>query len=201
MSKKRKTIEEVFEGGIMSMMAHVNADKVSQLFPSENDIADFDVYFMGGQAEREVSYSLNYYAEKSQVDAYLSAMLTRFFPNWLKIKNALEAEYNLLWTGGGDVTETETRHEAGTNKNNATIQNQLNAFNGDEASDTDNQSRADDGEHDITTTLERSTQRKENSVTYTQAEVVEKELRLRMKHRFFDIVSNDIAQDACAIVY
>lgn len=198
---ERKTIEEVLAGGIMAQMNHLNSEKVGQLFASDSDISDFDAYFMGSASARQVSYSLGYYADKSQVDVFLSSVLSRYFPNWLREKEALEAEYDLLWTGGGDSTTTETRHEEGTNKGTSEIQNQLNAFNGTDASDTDNQNREDNGEHDITTTVERSVLRKENSVTYTQAEVIEKELNLRMKYRFFDIVCNDLTVECCASVF
>lgn len=200
---KKQTIDEVFPNGVMSEMIHINAGKVQQLFPSEGDIADFDNWFLSKNAEREISRPCKYWLSKSANDLenFLGAILSSYFPSWLREKEALEAEYDLLWTGGGDSKTTETRHEQGTNKGTANVQNQLNAFNGEEASDTDNQSREDNGEHDVTTTVERAVERKENSVSYTQAEVVEKELNLRMKYRFYDIVSIDIANELCAVIY
>lgn len=198
---ERVIIEEVFPNGVMSMMKHISAEKVAQLFATDDDIDAFDAFFMEANGGRTISYGLKYYSSRNQTDTFLTSVLWRYFPNWLRIKEALDAEYDLLWTGGGDSKTTETRHEAGTNKGSASVQNQLNAFNGDTASDTDNQSRSDEGEHDVTTTVERAVERKENSVTYTQAEVVEKELALRMRHRFFDVVANDIANSACAVIY
>lgn len=185
----------------MSIMAHVNADKVATLFPDENAISDFDTKFLADLAEVAISYQLNRAIVANGVDAFMGAVLSMYYDSWLRIKDALEAEYDLLWTGGGDNTTTETRHEQGTNKDSENVQNQLNAFNGADASDTDNQNREGEGEHDVTTTIERKVERKENSVTYTQAEVIEKELNLRMKYRFFDIVEQDLRRELCAEIY
>lgn len=195
------TIEQAIPEGAMSIMAHVNADKVATLFPDENAISDFDTKFLADLAEATISYQLNRAIVANGVDAFMGAVLSMYYDSWLRIKDALEAEYDLLWTGGGDNTTTETRHEQGTNKDSENVQNQLNAFNGADASDTDNQNREGEGEHDVTTTIERKVERKENSVTYTQAEVIEKELNLRMKYRFFDIVEQDLRRELCAEIY
>lgn len=199
MAKKRKTIEEVFAGGVMAMMTHINAEKVAQLF-TEEEANDFDAYFIANHAEREISYSLNYWAEKSQVDSYLSAMLTRFFPNWLKIKNALEAEYEIFDNSGKTRTISETREEKGTNEDSEKTQENANAFDGEGASDTQGSERSGNAVHDIATTLERTETTKGDDGNAKQY-IVSAEVQLRNRFVFFENVANDIAQDACAVVY
>lgn len=196
----RKTIEEVLAGGVMAQMNHINAEKVSQLFESEQEIADFDTYFMGLYAERKISYQLNYYSQKSQLDLFLSSVLTRFFPSWLKIKNSLTAEYDVLKSSDSTKTITETRNEKGTNTDSETTQENANAFDSVTPSDTQGSERAGQSARDITTTFDRTETSSGESGT-PKASLIEKEIYMRLRQRFFDIVATDIASDCCSVIY
>ena len=199
---KNMTINNAFPEGVIALMSHINAEKVATLFPDENAITDFDFSFQCDHGERKISHSLSCALLKPNgVDNLLSGVLAKYYNSWLREKEALEAEYDLLWTGGGDVKYTETRHETGSEENADTLQNSMNAFNGDEDSKTDKADRNGSGSHEISETIERSTERKENSATYAKGELVEKELNLRVKYHFYDIVSDDIARELCCGVY
>lgn len=197
----RSTIEEEFVVGVMATMKTVDEVKVLTLFEDDDEINDFDWNFLGDYGDCYLSRRACYAVGKGEEEKLFGGILYQYYDSWLREKKALEAEYDLLWTGGGDVKYTETRHEEGTEQNEDVLQNSLNAFNGDVDSKTDKADRNGNGSHDITETIERSTERKENSVTYTQAEVVEKELNLRMKYKFYNIVAQDISREICMNVY
>lgn len=197
----KMTIEQAFSDGIIAVMKQVDETRVTTLFADDKDIDDFDFNFFADYGECELSHRAHYGIRGRDSSVVLGGVLYQYYESWKRIKEALEAEYDLLWTGGGETTHTETRHEAGTNASKDALQNALNAFNGETESNTDSAKRDTNGEHNINETIERKTVSKQNSVSFTQAEVVEKELNLRMRMRFYDIVANDIAKEICARVY
>lgn len=197
---ERKRISDVLSDGVMSMMNSINAEKVSQLFETEQDIKDFDALFMSSFADRRISYNLNYYYEKSQVSTFLSAILSRSFDGWLRIKTTLAAEYDATNPSDRTRTITETRNEKGTNSDTETTQENSNAFDGDEPSNTNGSERNGESERDITTTYER-TESESGDSGYAKSSLVEQEVNMRKRQRFYDIVAIDLAEMCCAVIY
>ncbi len=194
-------IDEMFPNGVMSQMNHINSEKVSQLFPSESDITDFDNFFLSKNYDREVSNVCVYFSEKSKLDAFLSGILTADFPNWLREKQALEAEYDVLFPRQENFTTSETRNINKKDERSGSEQNKVNAFDSEVASDTTSIDTNGNATSESTSTFEKTSKRNESSVSVSQSELITRELRMRAKNKFFEIVSLDIANEVCAVIY
>lgn len=198
---KRQTIDEILTGGVISQMAHVDAVKVTELFPTESDIQAFDTYFMGNNGNREISYSLGYYVEKSQVDSFLSAVLAKYFNSWQRVRSALETEYDVLENGESSETYTETRSESGETNNAVNDSESVNAFNSSTPSESESSAKTENGGHSLNSTVERTITRTASGVNITNAEKIRKEVRLRNEYNFFYVVEKDLQREFCADVY
>lgn len=198
---KRLTIDEVLAGGVISQMAHIDAAKVAALFPTESDVRAFDTYFLGNNGEREISYSLGYYAEKSQVDAYLSAVLAKYFNSWQRVRSALETEYDVLENGESSETYTETRSESGETNSAVNDVESVNAFDSSTPSESESNAKTENGGHSLNSTVERTITRTASGVNITNAEKIRKEITLRNEYNFFHVIEKDLQREICADVY
>lgn len=197
----RKTISEILPEGIIFVMNHINAERVSQLFANETEIADFDLDFLGKHGERNASHYLLYCAENNKIDGMASAILSRFFNSWLRVKQTLESEYDYLKPAGVTSTITEKKDENRNEENSDNTQKALNAFNSDVASDTERETKSGNLVETIGYAKTTTRETKQNYGQWTGSELTKQEIEFRNKIKFFEIVSNDIAQEICAGVY
>lgn len=197
---KRMKIEEVFPNGVISEMLHLNAEKVNSLFPTEQDIADFDTYYISHNADLPICVSLELSVKKGKTDAYLSSILARYYDSWKREKEALEAEYNPLYNGGSKGKVTETREEKGTDTDTERTQDTTNGFDGG-AVETDASERNGNGEHERTVTLERITEREEASVSVTKSDIISREIDMRARWQFYGFVCASLNRELVADIY
>lgn len=194
----RKTIAEVLPNGVLAVMSETKPDLVNSLF-SEEQARDFDFGFLGLQGARYVSCLLDG-KEEQEVKLACQYVLNKYYDSWAREKSALEAEYDVLENSGSVKTITETTTEKGVNTDTEKTQENMNAFDGQESSDTQGSERSGNREHDITKTFDR-TEKTTGDKGVTKQSLIVSEMALRIKYKFFDIVTQDITRELCALVY
>lgn len=195
---------ETFKDKLINEMNVLLPDKTIILFDNEEGIKSMDFNLYKDFYELPLTAFFEKYVNDNP-DNYLNItaqfFIDKYYPNWINIKNALIAQYELMWTGGNERVVSETYKD--TILQTSTEDNRLDVmgFNSADYLPSTKNNNTGNNNTDSDRTVERRETNKANSVTYTQAEVIEKELRLRINNKIFDIIKSDIKAELINSVY
>lgn len=149
-------------------------------------------------AELEIIYTDPEYMQAS-IYNWSSAML----PNWVKMLEALTAEYNPIWNKDGKITEVNEYGavvQSGTGSGNSV--DKVAAFNSDtthtreESNSTSSANNRQEAHTDKRTVIEQGN----IGVTESSA-MVRHEVELRKEFNIYSIIANDFKTHYCLMVY
>ena len=199
-----KWIDVFKDNGLVSVMKTVDETKTLALFDDQDTIETFDFMLNSELADKMVAPIVERPVTTDSVNAESKIaryVLLKYYDNWKRIKDALLLKYDIEYDGGSIKTVDITETNSGNVNENNQHKEQVNAFNETTAVDSQNytDTNAQTDNHDRT--YHEEMVNKANSVEFTHSDVVEKEIKMRNKNTYFDILKNDIEKELTLWVY
>ena len=192
------------DNGLVSVMKTVDETKTLALFDDPDTIETFDFMLNNELADKMVSPIVERPVTTDSVNGVNKVakyVLLKHYDNWKRIKDALLMQYDIEYDGGSiktvDITET---NDGNVNENNQ-HKEQVNAFNETTAVDSQNYTDTNAQTDNHQRTYHEEMVNKANSVEFTHSDVVEKEIKMRNKNTYFDILKNDIEKELTLWIY
>ena len=199
-----KWIDVFNDTGLVNAMKSVDETKTLELFDNQDTIDTFDFMLNNELADKMVAPIVErpVIADKVNAESKVAKyVLLKYYDNWKRIKNALLLQYDIEYDGGSIKTVDITESNNGNVNENNQHKEQVNAFNETNAVDsqnyTDTNAKTDNNER----TYHEELVNKANSVEFTHSDVVEKEIKMRNKNTYFDILKNDIEKELTLWIY
>ena len=130
-----------------------------------------------------------------------NTILSANLRNWKRIKDVMNENYEVFLVADEQYTENVSEGKETVNANNGTVQNKVNAFDGNTDTNTDKVESNNNGTGAETLTREMTYRKQSTGAMFTPQELLEKEIELRTNNKFLDLVIKDIKTALVLDVY
>ncbi len=189
-------------GFIKTLLDSENED-ATELF---SDFENPDLYFSSKIGEKTLT-RLFENVVKADNDIAVSRLkiantiLSANLRNWKRIKDVMDENYEVFLVADEQYTENVSEGKESVNANNGTVQNKVNAFDGNTDTNTDKVESNNNGTGAETLTREMTYRKQSTGAMFTPQELLEKEIELRTNNKFLDLVIKDIKTALLLDVY
>ena len=201
---KMKWIDVFNDTGLVNAMKSVDETKTLALFDNQDTIDTFDFMLNNELADKMVAPIVErpVIADKVNAESKVAKyILLKYYDNWKRIKDALLMKYDIEYDGGSIKTVDISESNNGNVNENNQHKEQVNAFNETNAVDSQNYTDTNAQTDNHERTYHEELVNKANSVEFTHSDVVEKEIKMRDKNTYFDILKNDIEKELTLWIY
>lgn len=194
-----------YDNGIIKNISIVDNTRFSNLFTID-DIVSLDTYLNSKIGLRELvpficaGVTTDNIATKRNSVAKIT--LDMYYNVWLRVKDVLSTEYNVFDVAVETYSESSTNTSIDNASTNNNIQNKSNSFD-----DTENDTNTDSVTNDTTITKNNTDNHSMNyrkvstGALYTPMELLDREIQIREKYNFYDVIVNDVKKFMTLSIY
>lgn len=194
-----------YDNGLIQNMNTVDSERIATLFTT-SDISSLDLYISNKIGLREMA---ELYPTGDATDTTANkrlkiakTVLDMFYNTWARIKTVLNESYNVFDVAVEDYNESSSNNSTTTSNTNNNIQNKSNAFDDTvTSSNTDCVANDTESTRGSTDTHSMTYHKVSTGALFTPMELLEKEINVREKYNFYDVICSDIKRILVLDVY